>query len=373
MIPLFKVNMSDSVGGSLLRTLHSGQIGQGPLVDEFEKLFGHFIGNRRVLAVNAGTSALQLALRLAKVGPGDVVITTAMTCTATNLPILAAGAIPVFADIDSKTGNIDVLSVSRLLHKYGRKVKAIMCVDWGGLPAPLANLMELGHEYKIKVIEDAAHALGAIYDGKKVGSIADFTCFSLQAIKHITTGDGGMLACKSPMAYRRGKKLRWFGIDREAEVQGDSRIDVDIPEWGYKFHMNDLAASIGISQMRVLPTILEVHRANAAYYDKNICKCIGRPPRGRGSAYWLYTLLIPQGLRNQFKEFMAKAGIQVSQVHRRNDEYTVFNGYAVDGEMPGTKAFAEAMVCIPVHTGLTNSQREHIVASVNKFATKAGL
>lgn len=137
------------------------------------------------------------------------------------------------------------------------------------MPADLDQIMDIARVHNLKVIEDAAHAFGAEYNGQKVGTIADFTCFSLQAIKHITTGDGGLLTCKDPADYERAKVLRWFGIDRSKSGL-DSRIDQDIEEWGYKFHMNDLNATIGIVQMDHVANVLQAHRLNARYYEENL-------------------------------------------------------------------------------------------------------
>ncbi len=370
MIPLFKVHMPGNVDKPLLDVLHSGYITQGPKVEEFEGRVADFLGTKNVISVNSGTSALALALRLAGVEPGDEVVTTPMTCSATNLPILQTGAVPVFADVDADSGMIAPASVNKLITK---KTKAIMCVDWGGLQPDLNALMAIAVKHKIKLIQDAAHAFGARYNGRMVGTIAHFTCFSLQAIKHISTGDGGILTTREPYDAERGKRLRWFGIKRDLDSK-DTRINEDITEWGYKFHMNDIAATIGIAQMDHIDKVLSQHRLNAAYYDKEICSCIGKPVnKFGGGAYWLYTLLLPDSrTRDRFKAYMESRGIQTSQVHRRNDEYSVFKKYA-KGSRPGLDKFAERMVCIPVHHGIGPEQSAKIAGEVNKFAEKEKL
>jgi perosamine synthetase len=366
MIPLFKVHMPKAVDEPLLEVLHSGYITQGPVVDLFEKDFAKVIDNPYTLAVNSGTSALTLALRLAGVGPGDEVITTPMTCAATNLPILSLFAKPVFADVDPLTGLIDPLSVAKLINE---RTKAIMCVGWGGLPPEHAALRQIADYYGIKIIEDAAHSLGAWDDGTRIGSLADFTCFSLQAIKHITTVDGGMLACRDKADYLRGKKLRWFGIDRETP-SADSRIDQDIEEWGYKFHMNDVAATIGAIQLTYLDEIISAHRKNAAAYDRYLDdRYFTITNRAEAmSSYWLYTILLPNAeARDDFKTYMTKKKIQVNQVHRRNDEYSVFAKYR-QPKTPGLDNFASRMICIPVHWHLSKEDIFYIIASCNEFA-----
>lgn len=359
--------MPKTVDKPLLEVLHSGYIGQGPKVEEFEKKLSSFFNNRNVLTVNSGTSALNLALRLADVGPGDEVITTPMTCTATNQPIFAVGAKIVWADVFPKNGLIDPSSVER---KITKKTKAIMCVDWGGTICDLDALIKIARKHKIKLIEDAAHAFGATYKGREVGRIADFTCFSLQAIKHITTVDGGLLTTLSRADYKRGKLLRWYGIDREAKISGDSRIEVDIPEWGYKFHMNDVAAVIGIEQLKYINGILKRNRENARYYLKNIdSQYYSHPvtPWKQNSSFWLFTLVLPSSVeRFAFAEFMKENGVATSKVHRRNDYY---NGFPKSKEvLIGVTYFYDREECIPVHWGLTKSERNKIVKLCNTFA-----
>jgi dTDP-4-amino-4,6-dideoxygalactose transaminase len=354
--------MPPEVDAPLLATLHSGYITQGSKVEEFEQKFGEYINNPYVVSVNSCTSALTLAMRLAGVGFDDEVITTPMTCSATNLPILSLGARPVFADVDPITGLIDPKSVKRLVTSA---TKAIVCCDWGGTPCDLDELQKLAEYYDIKLIEDAAHAIGAEYKGRKVGSIADFTCFSLQAIKHITTGDGGILACRKEDDYNQAKLLRWFGINRDSNAK-DTRINEDIEDWGYKFHMNDVNATIGIEQMNHVKHIVGAHRANALFYNRSMPPEIKTPPTNDGS-YWLYTLVFPNKVvRDKFKEFMADNDVPVSQVHKRNDDYSVFKEFK-KRPLEGVTAFSNTMACIPVHWALTAEDLTKIVKLCNNF------
>ena len=179
-----------------LKTVISGRwIGQGPLVNKFEKEFKKIFARKRaVLSTGSGTDALHLAYILAGLKRGDEVIAPVFTCTATNIPLLYIGAKIKFADIDINTMNISIKSIKKLITK---KTKAIICMHYGGLPCDMNEIHALAKSYKIPVIEDAAQALGAEYDGMKIGNISDFTVFSFQAVKHITTGDGGMLTIKN--------------------------------------------------------------------------------------------------------------------------------------------------------------------------------
>lgn len=354
MIPLFKVHMPADVDQALLDTLHSGYITQGAKVEEFEKELGIYFANDKVLTLNSCTSALTLALRLSGVGYDDEVITTPMTCSATNLPILALGGKPVFADVDPDTGLIDAADVNE---KITPKTKAVIAVDWGGAPADVEGLIEVTRHLGIKLIIDAAHAM------HRRDTSADFTCYSLQAIKHITTADGGILVCREQADYEQGKLLRWFGIKRDADSM-DSRISEDITRWGYKFHMNDVNATIGLVQMRHLRDVLLAYRSNALAFNHAISDYFIKPP---SADLWVYTLLLPgEELRDRFKEWMAERGIQVSQVHRRNDEYTVFRQFATD--LPGVSRFANRMICLPVHYGLSVGDLNAIIDACNQFA-----
>lgn len=363
MIPLFKVFMPESVIEPLKKTLFSGFIGQGPRVEEFEQALADYIGNPLILTINNGTAALHLALRLAGVGYGDEVITTALTCTATNWPILANGGIPVWADIDPDTGNIDPKSIAKRITK---KTKAIMVVDWGGYPCDLEEIKKIAISpsgKKIPIIEDAAHAFGAIYENTKVGNIADFTMFSFQAIKHLTTVDGGALCLLDEEIYKRGKLLRWYGIDREGPRK-DFRCEEDVKEWGYKFHMNDVTATIGLEQLKYVEKTLRRHRENAAYYHKNLKGIPGltllKEKPDRLSSYWIFTFKVKD--RDKFVKYMYAKNITVSRVHRRNDTHPVVKQFK--SHLPNLDRFEKEMICIPVGWWVTEKQRDYIVKSI---------
>ena len=363
---LFKVHMPESVDQPLLEVLHSGFIGQGAKVDEFEQQLGEYFGNSRVLTLNSGTSGLQLALRLANVGYGDEVISTAMTCTATNMPILAAGAKIIWSDVDPITGLIDPEEIER---KITPKTKAIVMVHFGGIPCDIERINQIAQKHGIKTIEDAAHAFGAEYQGKKIGNHSDFVMFSLQAIKHITTVDGGLLLCKQEEDYQRGKLLRWYGIDR-AQKRKDFRCEEDVLEYGYKFHMNDIAATIGIEQLKHVDHIVGRHIENQRYYDEVLqgIKGVSLIPKANHlrSSSWLYTLHIEQ--RDQFIQWMKGQKVMASRVHERNDRHTAFISSAA--HLPKLDRFNTTQVSIPVGWWISDVDREYIVDKVAEFSAE---
>ena len=366
MINLFKVHMPETVMEPLKEVLLSGYIGQGSKVDEFERMLSKWVGSPNCLTLNSGTSALHLAMRLAGVERGTEVVTTAQTCTATNEPILERGADIVWADIDPWDGNIDALDVER---KITPKTKAVVAVHWGGYPCDLDALVRICRKYNIALIEDAAHAFGSVYHGRPIGMYSSYASFSFQAIKVLTTVDGGLLVCPSIDDYRRGKLLRWYGIDRETP-RGDMRCENDIEEYGYKFHMNDVNATIGIEQLKYVGKLLERQRLNAAYYDGKLTgldrvKLLRYRP-DRLSSYWLYTIRVDD--RKDFQEYMAKAGIMVSQVHVRNDIHTAFKQFRRN--LPGVDEFSAQQVSIPVGWWVTDEDREKIAKAVIEWGNR---
>lgn len=357
----------DEVIIPLKKVLQSGWIGEGPKVLEFEKKIGEYIGNSRVTALNSCTSALHLALRLCGVGIGDEVITTAMTCMATNEPIVLTGATPVWADINPHTGNIDPESIRK---KISIRTKVIVLVHWGGYPCDIYEINQIAREYGLKVIEDCAHALGSSYHGKLIGNLSDFCCFSFQAIKHITTGDGGCLICKNNRDYQRARSLKWFGIDREKrQINARGIAEWDIIEAGYKFHMNDIAATIGLAQFPYLPQILAKRRENAAYYRKHLQGLtrvqLLEETSDRQSSYWLFTIKVDDQVR--FIDYMYRNGIQTSIVHERNDRHSIFSNYN-NQDLIGLDEFSRKMVCIPVGPWVGEKERNYIVEMIRKEA-----
>lgn len=360
MIRLFQVAMSPQASDLVTQTLQSGYIGQGEQVEKFEAAFAHLIeAPFPPLTVNSGTSALDLALHLVGVAPGDEVITTPMTCTATNTGIVNRRANIIWADIDPQTGLIDPEDVAR---KVTSRTKAIMAVDWAGRACDYAALRRHG----IPVIEDAAHALLTRKQGRSIATEGgDYICWSFQAIKHLTTGDGGALL-PPPMQLERGRLLRWYGLDRRSTLS--FRCDQNICEAGYKYHMNDIAASIGLANLSMAAEIVAAHRENAAWYDHRLADVPGvtLPPPDPEASWWLYTLLVED--RDAFIAFFKERGIEASPVHSRNDKHNAF--FFPNGPLPGVDYFAAHEVAIPVGWWLTTEEREYVAQAVIAWAER---
>jgi perosamine synthetase len=364
-IAMFYPYVPETAIDKVLEVLKNRWLGQGPKVDEFEREFGKMFNIPNVASVNSGTSALRLAYVLADVGPGDEVITTPYTMVATNTAILEQFANPVFADIQYETANIDPKDIE---HRITKKTKAIACVHWGGNPCDLDEIHEIAEKHNLKVIEDAAHALGASYKGKSIGSISDFTIFSFQAIKHITTVDGGMLASKSKSKHDEAIRRRWFGIDRAGRKPSILGHDptYDITEVGYKYHMNDVAATIGLEQLKYFNQTFNRRTEIAKIYSEEFEKLpkttLLQTKDNRVHANWMFAMHVKD--REDFAKHMKNNGIEVTVHNWRNDKYSVFGGLRKD--LPNTKKLDDDLICIPLHPKLTDDDVNHITSTVKK-------
>ena len=353
-IPLFKVHMPprELLLPQLETVLYSGQIGDGEMVKQFEYEFGRFLGNPYVLALSSGTAALHTALLLANVGPGDEVISTPMTAEPTNMAILHAGARLVWADVDPQSGN---MAPESLLKKLTPRTKAVVVVHYAGVPVRLEEISEIARRHGVPVIEDAAHALGAWYGGAPIGNHSQYVIFSFQAIKHMTTGDGGMLACKREEDLPRARRIRWFGIDRT-----QPRTTVDVCDVGYKYNTNNITAAIGLAQLEVIQSSIQRHIENGSFYERalagvpglRLCRfdAIAKP------SHWIYTVLAER--RDDLADCLIRAGIECSQVHRRNDRHPVFSSSR--SELPGLDEYYAQMLHIPCGWWVSDEDREYI-------------
>jgi len=362
-ITMFKPYVNVEGAMTRLRSvLESGWIGEGPKVKAFERELQARFGYPHVLALNSGTSGLRLALALAGVGPGDEVITTAQTCSASNTPILEQFATPVFADVQYLTGNIDPLDIE---HRITEKTKAIMVVHWAGYPCDMDEIGAIARRHNLPVIEDGAHALGAEYHGKAIGTISDYTMFSLQAIKHLTTGDGGLLTLLNEDKYHEGRRRRWFGIDRDNRtMREDGYMFWDQVEPGYKYQMNDIAAAVGLANLEWLSLIMLQRSLMAGYYRERLDGVPGVTlfdhRADRKSADWLFTMHVER--RDDFCRMMRSKDIEVSVVHIRNDVHGVFGGRRED--LPMLDKYEKTHISIPLHNHLSSDDIHRVTEAI---------
>lgn len=363
-IKLFETVVSEQAIENVTEVLRSTWLNEGVWVDKLKDSFIR-MGMFNPIMTNSCTSALHLSLVVAGVRPGDEVILPAQTFLATGTAVLTAGAKPIFADIDARTGNICPIDVAK---KITEKTRTIIAVHWGGFPCDMAALERVAGD--IPIIEDAAHALGAYIkrDGDHViigGKTADFSCFSFQAIKFLTTGDGGMVCCRSQEHAEEANRRKWFGIDRHnmnRRFEGDRGYMVH--ELGFKYHMNNIAAAIGVGNFDCVVRRMWNRWENGFRYMDEFKSVPGiqllkilddsRP------SFWIFTMLVEN--RHKFIKKMREAGIDASVLDRRIDEHPVFGG--LTPELIGQEEFDEKQVSIPSHDCLTEEQIRYIVETV---------
>ncbi len=349
-IVLFHPHVSESAINMVLQTLRTRWIGQGPKVDEFEQKFGARFGDgKHAVSVGSGTDALHLAYILAGIQPNDEVITPVFTCAATNIPLLYERAVIKFADVQPETLNIDPEHVRQMITD---KTRAIVCVHYGGLPCDMDEISAIAAERGIPIIEDAAHALGGTYRGRTIGTISEFTMFSFQAIKQITTGDGGMLILRDDSLLEKARRVRWFGIDRTAKQMGN--WDNDITEIGYKYQMTDISAAMGLASLAEFDQILSLRQSLFRRYCENLrgvpgLQIVGDGFADREHAAWIFTVLAQN--RRGLQAKLRASNIESNQVHYRNDRYTVFGGRRAN--LPNMDAVEDQYLVLPLHTRIT--------------------
>lgn len=356
MIPLFKVRMSGTASEEVSKVLSSGFIGQGPKVEEFEDdLWKELKTKTRPITVNSCTSAIDLALELIGVEIGDEVIATPQTCFASNIRPIHRGARIRWADIDPITGLIDPDSVSKLVTK---DTKAIISVNWAGKICDYTALKSHG----IPVIEDAAHTWDTFdANGAERG---DYICYSFQAIKFLTSGDGGILIAPEEKEHD-ARLLRWYGLDR---TKNESfRCTQNIRKAGFKYHMNDIAASIGLSNIPEARDSVSKHRENSKHIIEGVNNPnLVLPEWDETCSYWLFSMHATNGRKQEFMDYLKDNGISSSPVHYRNDEYDCTREYK-EGYLKGVSKFHETQVCIPNGWWLDSNQVEYIIETLNKF------
>ena len=369
-IPLFYPYISDAAIPEVFKVLKSKFVGQGPLIPAFEQKFAKKINAKYAVATSSCTASLHLAYILAGVQRGDEVVGPLFTCSATWHPVLQLGAKPVFVDIkDDFTIDPDDLE-----RKITKKTRAIVVMHYGGCVCDMDRILKIARRHHLPVIEDTAQAIGAYYHGKYVsgyaGTLGNYGCFSFQAIKHLTTIDGGMLVVKNKKDYEKAKRLRWFGIDRDLKIKEGwqqfkdwerREMTYDVWEVGYKYHMNNFNAAIGLVHLRELNKILKHHKKLSDIYRdllQNIAdNGLSFPPQKKGDVNWLMTVLVDR--RDDFAKKLKLAGVETNTVHIRSDVYTIFKPYA-KGRFPKMDEVEMKYLCLPLHMHLREEDVEYI-------------
>ncbi|KAM0348909.1 hypothetical protein ACHAP4_010727 [Fusarium culmorum] len=364
-IPFSKAEIDEDTIADVSQVLRSGWLTNGPKVEEFERVLSSYFGGRQVRTFNSGTSSLEVGLRVAGIRPGDDVITTPISWVATANVILAIGATPVFADIHSRTRNIDLEQVERAITP---STKAIIPVHLAGRPVDMDRLYDLAHKHNLRVIEDAAQAIGATWKGKRIGSFGDIVSFSFQATKNITTGEGGCLVLNDEKEAALAEKPRFQGMVRN----GYDGMEVDV--LGGKNNMNEIAATIGLGQFGRLEIITARRRALAQHYftsfgpDFEERYKVQLPlPDTENSNWHLFQLVLPDWLRRPvFQEDMKKLhqigiGCHYPPIHL----FKLYRGQGFgEGMFPIAEQVGCSIVTLPMFPSMTEADVERVVVAI---------
>ena len=367
-IALFRPEICEEAIAAVGEVLRSGWLGLGPKTVAFERAFASYIGAPFCVGVNSATSALHLALRLLDLPEGSEVISTPLTFISTNHVILYERCRPVFADVQPRTGNLDVASIRKHITD---KTKAIMLVHVGGYPCDLDEIYALAREHNLPVVEDCAHAAGSLYHGRRIGSHGggrDTQCFSFQAVKNLPMGDGGMVATRSADWDGRLRRLRWLGISADTYSRTGRlayKWEYDITEVGFKYHMNDIQGAIGLAQLAILDRDNARRREIAQRYHRELAGVPGItiPKYGEDRASSYHLAIIFAEKRNALADKLRTHNIDTGVHYRRNDEYRMYEKQ----DLPGVAWFGDRAMSLPLHMHLTD---EHVGLVIE--AIKAG-
>lgn len=368
MIPYGRQTIEEDDIQAVVEVLRSDYLTTGPNIEAFEKAVAEYVGAKYAVAISNGTSALHAACFAAGIGEGDEVITTPITFAASANCVLYCGGTPVFADIDPETYNIDPEDIRR---KITPRTKAIIPVHLAGQPCDMDAIHAIAKEHGLIVIEDGAHALGASYQGKKVGALSDMTTFSFHPVKPITTGEGGMIVTDNEEFYKKMQLFRSHGITRDASL-----MTRDEGSWfyqqldlGYNYRITDIQCALGCSQMKKLDRFLERRRALAKRYDVAFSECedIVTPYQlpETESGWHLYIIQVKNHDRRQVFEQLRANGIGVNVHYIPVYYHPYYQEHGYDKvHCPKAEELYSRMISLPLYPGLTDEQQDEVIEKV---------
>ncbi|MCF8177955.1 MAG: DegT/DnrJ/EryC1/StrS aminotransferase family protein [Sulfuritalea sp.] len=361
-LPFTRPSIDEETITEVANVLRSGWITSGPKVQAFEAALSDYCGGRPVRVFNSGTATLEVALRLAKVGAGDTVITTPLTWVATANVILEVGATPVFVDIDPVTRNIDLEQIETAI---APTTKAIIPIDLAGLPVNRDRLYAIAGRHDLRVIEDAAQSFGASWNGRHIGSTGDFVSFSFHANKNLTTSEGGALVLPADIDTGLCERLRLQGVRRFP----DGSMDVDV--LGGKFNLTDIAATIGLGQLKHIEAFTARRRELARRYLERIDPALGLelPMADFTHGNWhMFQVLLPAGTdRGKFVAAMKQHGIGVGVHYPALHLFSLYRAQGFkDGDFPQAERVGAATVTLPLFPAMQDSDVDRVCSALKK-------
>lgn len=372
MIPVFRPSMGDDEINAVAEVIRSGWIGLGPKTQEFEEKFAHYIGVKYAVGLNSATAGLHLGLMVMDVNGGEV-ITTPMTFVSTNHAILYNNAVPVFCDIEADTLNIDSSKIEQLVTE---KTKAIVLIHYGGYACDMDPIIAIANKYNLKVIEDAAHGCGGEYRGQKLGSLSDIGVFSFHAVKNLATGDGGMITTDDTQIYERLKKLRWLGISKDTfsrEEHDNRRYSwyYNVEEIGYKYHMNDIQAALGLVQLAKLEKTNKRRAEIVAQYNEGLKNSdwIERPvKKDYMNKPACHNYVIKCDHRDELNDYLKQQGISTGVHYVPSNHYEMYRDCR--GKTPVSSDVWKRLLTLPLFPDLTDSEAGKVIDAISKFIPK---
>jgi perosamine synthetase len=371
ILPYSRQNVESDDLRAVARALRSDWLTTGPRVAEFERKFAAYVGAKHAVAVSSGTAALHAAYFAAGIGPGDEVIVPAVTFVATANAAVYLGAVPKFADVDDETG---LMSPAAAEAAITRRTRAIVPVDFAGHPADLDGFRRLARRKSLVLVEDAAHALGARLGRRKIGSIADFTTFSFHPVKHITTGEGGMITTSDADAARRMRMFRHHGITRDQEL-----LSVDEGPWyhemqvlGYNYRITDFQCALGISQLAKAERFIQARRAIASRYSRAFqevedLETPGQRPGAR-HVYHVYPVRVDPKRRRTIFEALRRGGLGVQVLYIPVPWQPFYrNRYGTRrGQFPGAERFYRSEISLPIFPQMSGVDLDRVIRTVKR-------
>lgn len=375
MIPYGRHTIDEEDIQAVVDVLRSGWLTTGPKVDEFENAVSNYVDTHYAVAVSSGTSALHAAMYALDIGPDDEVIVPSISFAATANCVVYQGGVPVFADVLQENLLIDPDCIEQ---KITKKTRAVIAVDYAGHPCDYDRIRKICDRYNLFFIADSCHALGAEYKGKKIGSLADMTVFSFHPVKHITTGEGGIITCHNKEYHDRMKLFRNHGISADARLREKTGTwFYEMVDLGYNYRISDIQCALGISQLQKMPKFLKQRREIARSYDKAFSdSAVIHPLKVQsnvGHAYHLYVISIDFDEINKNRQDVFKSlrecgiGVNVHYIPIHLHPFYKKNYKTSEGDCPAAEYSYQKILSLPIYPGLNTSDVHTIIESLKKI------
>lgn len=370
MIPVSRPSLGSEELEEISKVFSTGWLGLGSTVFKFENTIKEYLGAKNVIAVNTGTSALHIALDAFGISEGDEVIVPSLTFCASVQVITALNAIPVFCEVEPETLNIDIENARK---KITPKTKAIMPVHYCGNACDMDSLLDLGGKRNILIIEDAAHAFGSSYKGKKIGSFGGVTCFSFDPIKNLTCGEGGAVVLADNVIAEEIRRKRILGIDKDTwhRYRNERAWFYEVTTQGYRYHMSNINAAIGIAQFKKFESFVQkkkdiVQKYNNAFININGVKILSW--NLKETAPFTYIIRIINGDREDLIAFLKEKGVGTGIHYIPNHLQPFFKPFVTS--LPVTEQIGEEILTLPLYYDMTDEQVSTVIEAVGDFCNR---